>query len=113
MLRCSAKKIAKSAHGMWPDRVAFVIGDKDMVKSLASNDIEVIEPEVDHHLFELPRAFNCRHQPKLTEMDSHLLVESIANREPAAGRATGPVLHRRLYDFAIDRDEVGLRHFSF
>ena len=41
---------------MRPDRVALVLGEVLLRRALAGEDVEVIEPEVGHHLFELALA---------------------------------------------------------
>ncbi len=43
---------------MRPDRVALVLGDVDGGASLAGEDVEVVEPEVDHHFLQLSLAVN-------------------------------------------------------
>jgi hypothetical protein len=112
VFRGRPEQVAEFAQDVGPDRLAFVIGDQDVIEALAGNDVEMIEPELVHDLLELPRAVDRPGQPQLAEMDGHLLVERVAHGYPAARCATAAVIHRRLDDAAIGRDQVGLRHLT-
>ena len=48
-----AEQIAELAEDVRPDRVALVLGEVLLRRSLTGEHVEVIEPEIGHHFFEL------------------------------------------------------------
>ena len=52
------QQVLKLAQSSWPDDLLLVAGEKKAVRTLICENIEVIKPEVNHHLFELTLAVN-------------------------------------------------------
>ncbi len=49
------QQIAKAAEDMGANRVLFECADPQIIEALIGKNVEVIEPEGDHHLAQLPR----------------------------------------------------------
>ena len=97
-----AEQIAEFAEDAWPDGVAFVFRQVDARLSLARKDVEVIEPEVRHYLFELAIAVGGAKDLLRGELREYASLG--LHRLHLLGRAIGrarrlrrpPGLHRRV-----------------
>ena len=56
MLGDGEQQVAKPAERVGTDRLLFVIADPHAVQPLSGEDVEVVEPKVDHYLLELASA---------------------------------------------------------
>ena len=50
------QQIPETAEHKWTDRLLLVISDPHIIQPLAREHIEMVEPEIDHDLVQLPRA---------------------------------------------------------
>ena len=55
MLGGGPQQVAKAPEGMGPDRLMLVVADQHPHQVLALEDVEMVEPEIDHDFFELAR----------------------------------------------------------
>src|SRR5882672_10614977 len=56
VLRCGEQQVAETAERNGTDRLLLVIPDPHIVQPLAGEDIEMVEPEIDHDLLQLASA---------------------------------------------------------
>ena len=71
-----AKQVSKFPEHVGPDHVALVLGQIHARRSLAGKHVEVVEPKVDEHFFELPLAVHRSHDSLLRQFGEHRPVRS-------------------------------------
>ena len=79
-LRRRQQQVAELAQRILADRIALVAGRVPLVGILGDVDVEVIEPEVRHHLLQLPLAHNRAHHLRLRQLLSNLILRADARR---------------------------------
>ena len=67
-----AEQIAELPEDVWPDRVPFVLREVLLCRALAREHVEVVEPEVGHHLFELALAVGGPQDLLFGQLRQHL-----------------------------------------
>ena len=108
-LRRRAEQIAELAEHVRPDRVALVLGEVAARRSLAGEHVEVVEPEVDHHLVELTLAVDGAQDLLLGEIGHHCPLDprgfDLLGREFAMSRRWDGRVAR-----GVTPDCAGARH---
>ena len=66
------QQLSKLTQHVRPDRLAFVLRHVVARQALPGEHIEMVEPEVDHHFFELPVAVGRAQQFLLRQLQQHL-----------------------------------------
>ena len=103
------QELAECAEDVRPDRVTLVLVQVDANLTLAREDIEVVEPEVDHHFFELALAVRGAQDLGLHQLakrlaflphDLHLVGR---HHLAGAGLLRGRVLLRRRHRSVVRR----------
>ena len=85
-LRGRLQQLAEAAEHMRANRVALVLADVDLGAPLACEDVEVVEPEIDEHLFELPVAVDGAEQLGLGQLGEDLPLAPDGVAHPGAER---------------------------
>src|SRR5260370_27833132 len=98
---------------MGPDRRLVIGADPQMVETLYGKHVEMIEPEIDHHLFELARAVERAQHPglgRLAQDDAGGLaarLDFLRRRLDPIGWAQWPVALEQLYRVEKQRLQSG------
>ena len=77
-LRRGAEHVAEVAEHVRPNRVALVLGDVVARRAFAGEDVEVVEPEIDQHFFELALAVDRAQQLRFFDVGDHLAVLALS-----------------------------------
>ncbi len=83
-LRCRHQQVLKLTHGVRTDHVALVAGEQVAVGSFPNEHIEVIEPEIGHHFFQLAVAVNGTQQFALHQFAGYDLLRIVERHESLA-----------------------------
>ena len=86
MRRRPTEQVTEPAERVGPDDVALVGREVPLHLALGGVDVEVIEPEVDHDLFELPLALDRTHEPRGLHL-RHDPDRALLGRRPLVQRA--------------------------
>ena len=113
----ASSRSRKLAEGVRPDDVALVRGEVFLRRPFAGEDVEVVEPEVDHHFVELAIAVGGAQEFLIGELGQHFALAAlqlhflgrarlaVAGRLGAACRAGGLL---RLLPRALRRQVIVL-----
>ena len=71
MPRGGAEQIAKRSHRMGTDRVALVTGHQCPIQPFSGKNVEMVEPEINHHFFQLPGAVDGAQQSQRRGLLGH------------------------------------------
>ena len=101
------QQLAELAQGARADDVALVAGDQVAVRALVEEDVEVVEPEVGHHFFQLALAVDVAQQPRLHQLRGHHLLRR-HQRQHRLALLGGEVAHHLLPLLRVQRLGEGL-----
>ena len=71
VLRRRAQQVAETAEHVRAYRLLLEGAGPETVQALAGEDVEMVEPELDHHLLELSRAFDGAQQARFEGLAEH------------------------------------------
>ena len=86
-LRGGAEHVAEVAEHVWPNRVALVLGDVVARRAFAGEHVEVVEPEIDQHFFELALAVDRAQQLRFLDVGDDLAAFALRLVDRAARHA--------------------------
>ncbi len=118
VLRRGAEQVAEAPQRIWPDRVALVGRQPDaLLQPLAAEHVEMVEPEIGHHLLQLRRAVHRAQQPRLHRLLGDMvrrLLHFLARRRVVARltprrRPIAPEQFRRAETGGLQRIQLLLQ----
>jgi hypothetical protein len=96
------EQVLEPPHGVRPDGFLDVMGQEDAVEALGEVDVEVVGPEVDHDLLELPVGRRRSHYHQLPHLATQLpQLTSPARHPPALVTARGGIAPLRQGPLAL------------
>jgi|SRR5215813_2147654 len=68
MLRGRTQKLAEVTENIRSNSFLFIGSDPESIQAFASENVEVVEPKIYHHLLQLTRTFESTEEPRLSSL---------------------------------------------